>query len=146
MKKFATLSLLTLALIPALLISEVSFAHTLQKSVSPPSANVYIISPKDGATVKGSFTVKFGLKNMGVAPAGFEKKNTGHHHLLIDKKSLPAFDKPMGSEVKHFGGGQTETDLTLPKGTHTLQLIMGDHHHVPHKPAIVSKKITITVE
>ena len=118
----------------------------MPQSVSPATANVYIISPADGAIVKSTFTVKFGLKDMGVSPAGFAKKHTGHHHLLIDKDTLPAFDKPMGSDVKHFGGGQTETSLTLPKGKHTLQLILGDHYHIPHKPAVVSKKITITVE
>jgi len=147
MKKMATLSLLALALSPVLFTSTQVNAHDgMSQSVAPANANVYIISPADGATVKSTFTVKFGLKDMGVSPAGFEKKHTGHHHLLIDKDALPAFDKPMGSDVKHFGGGQTETSLTLPKGKHTLQLILGDHHHVPHKPAVFSKKITITVE
>ncbi len=146
MRKFIQLSLLTLALSPALLVSELANATSLQQSTSPASANVYIISPSDGATVKATFTVTFGLKNMGVSPAGIEKKDTGHHHLLIDKDSLPAFDMPMGNDVKHFGGGQTQTSLTLAKGKHTLQLILGDHQHIPHKPAVVSKKITITVE
>ena len=146
MKKFVQLSLLTLALSPVLLTSELANASSMPQSVSPANANVYIISPADGATVPSTFTVTFGLKDMGVAPAGMAKKHTGHHHLLIDKDTLPAFDMPMGGDVKHFGGGQTQTTLTLPKGTHTLQLIMGDHHHIPHKPAVVSKKITITVE
>ena len=146
MKKFAKISLLALALSPALLMSELTNASSMPQSVSPATANVYIISPADGATVKETFTVTFGLKDMGVAPAGVEKKNTGHHHLLIDKDTLPAFDVPMGSDVKHFGGGQTQTTLTLPKGQHTLQLILGDYHHIPHNPAVFSKKITITVE
>ncbi|OUR85135.1 rod shape-determining protein RodA [Colwellia psychrerythraea] len=146
MKKFIQLSLLTLALSPALLASDLVNANSMPQSVSPANANVYIISPVDGATVKGTFTVTFGLKDMGVSPAGIEKKHTGHHHLLVDKDSLPAFDMPMGGDVQHFGGGQTQTTLTLPKGQHTLQLILGDHHHIPHKPAVVSKKITITVE
>ena len=146
MKKFVQLSLLTLALSPVLLTSELANASSMPQSVSPANANVYIISPADGATVPSTFTVTFGLKDMGVAPAGMAKKHTGDHHLLIDKDTLPAFDMPMGGDVKHFGGGQTQTTLTLPKGKHTLQLIMGDHHHIPHKPAVVSKKITITVE
>ena len=147
MKKIATLSLLALALSPVLFNSAQVNAHDgMSQSAAPANANVYIISPADGATVKSTFTVKFGLKDMGVSPAGFEKKHTGHHHLLIDKAALPAFDKPMGSDVKHFGGGQTETSLTLPKGKHTLQLILGDHQHIPHNPAVFSKKITITVE
>jgi len=146
MKKFVKLSLLTFALSPALFLSSLANANSMPQSVSPASADVYIISPADGATVKGTFTVTFGLKDMGVAPAGIEKKHTGHHHLLVDKDTLPAFDMPMGGDVKHFGGGQTQTTLTLPKGKHTLQLILGDHHHIPHNPAVVSKKITITVE
>lgn len=146
MKKFVQLSLLTLALSPTLLVSELANASSIPQSVSPASANVYIISPADGAIVKNTFTITFGLKDMGVSPAGIERKNTGHHHLLINKASLPAFDMPMGGDVKHFGGGQTQTTLTLPKGKHTLQLILGDHHHIPHKPAVVSKKITIIVK
>lgn len=147
MNKFATLSLLALSLSSAIFTANIAQAHSsIAKSNAPADANVYIISPKDGAVVAETFTVTFGLKGMGVSPAGLEKKNTGHHHLLVDKKELPAFDKPMGGEVKHFGGGQTQTTLTLPKGQHTLQLILGDHHHVPHNPAVVSKKITITVK
>jgi hypothetical protein len=146
MKKLIQLSLLTLALSPVLLAANLVNANNMPQSESPANASVYIISPVDGATVKETFTVTFGLKDMGVSPAGIEKKHTGHHHLLIDKNSLPAFDMPMGGDVQHFGGGQTQTTLTLPKGQHTLQLILGDHHHIPHKPAVVSKKITITVE
>lgn len=146
MKKLMQLSLLTLALSPALLTANLVNANSMPQSESPANASVYIISPTDGATVKETFTVTFGLKEMGVSPAGIEKKHTGHHHLLIDKDALPAFDMPMGGDVQHFGGGQTQTTLTLPKGQHTLQLILGDHHHIPHKPAVVSKKITITVE
>lgn len=114
-------------------------------SPSPADAAAYIISPNDGATVANTFTVKFGLRGMGVAPAGTEKTNTGHHHLIIDGE-LPELGKPMGSDVKHFGGGQTETSITLPKGKHTLQLILGNHFHVPHNPPVTSEKITITVK
>ena len=147
MNKFASLSLLTLALTSAFFITNTAQAHSdIKQSVSSANADVYIISPADGAVVEETFTVNFGLKGMGVSPAGLEKKHTGHHHLLVDKKELPAFDKPMGGDVKHFGGGQTQTTVTLPKGEHTLQLILGDHHHIPHNPAVVSKKITITVE
>jgi len=147
MNKFATLSLLTLTLSSTVFTANTVQAHSaIEQSTAPSEANVYIISPTDGATVAETFTVNFGLKNMGVSPAGIEKKGTGHHHLLIDHKTLPVLDKPLGGEVKHFGGGQTQTTLTLPKGKHTLQLILGDHRHVPHSPAVVSKKITITVE
>ena len=155
MKMFTPLSLLTIALSTITLSTvtlSTALAHSdsakqaVKLSSSPESARVYIISPEDGATVTETFTIKFGLQGMGVAPAGFAKQNTGHHHLLVDGKKLPALDKPMGGEVKHFGGGQTQTDVTLAKGEHTLQLVLGDHLHMPHSPAVVSKKITITVK
>lgn len=108
----------------------------------------YIISPLDGETVGQTFTVRFGLKGMGVAPAGVQKENTGHHHLLIDVTEMPDmnFPLPATDNCKHFGGGQTETVLTLAPGTHTLQLALGDYLHIPHDPAILSKKITIHVQ
>jgi len=96
--------------------------------------------------VPKKFDVVFGLKGMGVAPAGVDKEHTGHHHLLIDGKTLPAMDKPMGADVKHFGAGQTQTTLELAPGKHTLQLILGDKNHMPHHPPVVSEKITITVQ
>lgn len=113
---------------------------------SPEGAKTYLISPVDGAVVSKTFSVKFGLTGMGVAPAGTDKANTGHHHLLIDKDALPIMGQPMGSDVKHFGGGQTETTITLEPGVHTLQLILDDMGHVPHSPVVASEKITINVE
>ena len=113
---------------------------------SPGDARVYIISPQNGEVVSSPFKVKFGLSGMGVAPAGMDKKNTGHHHLLVDGKSLPDMNKAMGKQVKHFGGGQTETTLSLGSGQHTLQLILGDKKHIPHQPPVVSEKITIHVK
>lgn len=114
----------------------------------PPEQNVYIITPLDWQTVPATFTVKFGLTGMGVAPAGIERVKTGHHHLLIDGKELPDLTQPLPTteNLKHFGGGQTETQLTLAPGKHTLQLILADHAHVPHNPPLLSKKITVVVK
>jgi len=108
---------------------------------------LYFVTPQNGDTVSGEFSVSFGLRGMGVAPAGVDKDNTGHHHLLIDVVELPAMDAPLPKtdQVRHFGGGQTETTLTLPPGQHTLQLILGNYSHIPHDPAVMSKVITITV-
>ncbi len=136
-------------LLTALMFSVACFnvtAADMPKSSSPAGARVYIIEPADGAVVSSPVTVKFGLSGMGVAPAGVDKENTGHHHLLVDVKALPKMDQPMGKNVKHFGGGQTETTLTLAPGKHTLQLILGDKYHIPHNPPVISKKITITVK
>ncbi len=110
-------------------------------------AEVYFISPQDGDKVSGEFNVRFGLRGMGVAPAGVEAANTGHHHLLIDTDTLPAMDAPLpkSEKLRHFGGGQTEVTLKLAPGKHTLQLLLGDYSHIPHKPPVVSEKITITV-
>lgn len=112
---------------------------------APEGAKVYFISPTDGATVDKTFKVQFGLSGMGVAPAGTDKANTGHHHLVINGDT-PKSGVPMGADVKHFGGGQTEAEVTLEPGSHTLQLVLGDMAHVPHEPPVVSDKITITVK
>lgn len=124
-----------------------AFAESM-RSEAPTNAGVYFVQPTDGATVDQTFKVVFGLRNMGVAPAGVEKSGTGHHHLLIDTEVPSDLSKPLPAtdQVKHFGGGQTETEVTLSPGKHTLQLVVGDHMHVPHNPPVVSEKITVTVE
>jgi len=124
-----------------------STAVIADRAPAPAGAEVYFIAPANGAKIKGPVTVKFGLKGMGIAPAGVKFDNTGHHHLLVDT-DLPPMDQPIPSDRNHlhFGAGQTETTLQLPPGKHTLQLLMGDAHHVPHNPPIYSKKITIYVK
>jgi len=142
-------------------ILAVSFAATakpkeapkLPRTPSTKGAKTYIILPKDGKTVKPKFKVIFGLKGMGVCPAGLitpEGKSpagTGHHHLLINMDKLPPMDQPLAASdnLKHFGKGQTETILELKPGKHTLQLVFADFAHIPHDPPVVSEKITITV-
>ena len=113
---------------------------------SPAGARVYIVSPQNGAYVPTTFTVRFGLEKMGVAPAGVDKPNSGHHHLLIDAP-LPPLDKPIPNDENHlhFGAGQTETTVTLPKGQHTLQLLLGDAFHIPHEPPVYSAPIVVYV-
>lgn len=108
---------------------------------------LYFVSPANGAAVSGPVHAVFGLRGMGVAPAGVNHANTGHHHLVIDAP-LPPAGKPIPSNehYRHFGGGQTETFIELPPGKHTLQLVLGNHLHVPFEPMVVSEKITITVE
>ncbi len=117
---------------------------------APEGAKLYIISPSDGATLKSPVQVVFGLSGMGVAPAGVEKENTGHHHLLVDA-ALPegaALNEAIAKDAQHlhFGGGQTEAMVELKPGKHTLQLLLGDHNHIPHKTPVVSAPITLTVE
>jgi hypothetical protein len=113
----------------------------------PADAKLYIISPANGETVSSPVTVRFGLSGMGVAPAGVASPNTGHHHLIIDS-APPALDVPLPKDDKHlhFGGGQTETNVAVTPGKHTLQLVLGDKDHVPHEPPLVSESITITVQ
>jgi hypothetical protein len=133
-----------LALLTAVFFAPLTWAQTK----APEGASVYIISPADGAVVSSPFTVSFGLKGMGVAPAGTDNTKTGHHHLLIDVAELPALDMPVPADEQHlhFGGGQTETSIELAPGEHTLQLLLGDMTHIPHSPPIMSEKITITVK
>ena len=120
------------------------------ESPFPADAEVYFISPSDGDTVSSPVLVVFGLKGMGVAPAGTEKEKTGHHHLLIDVETPTGEDLqyglPADDNFKHFGSGQTETMVELAPGTHTLQLMVGDANHVPHDPPVVSEVITVTVQ
>lgn len=117
-------------------------------SPAPNDAEVYFIEPLDEATVPATFTVKFGLIGMGVAPAGIDMEGTGHHHLLIDVAELPDMTMPLAAsaQIVHFGKGQTETQVTLPAGVHSLQLVLGNHLHVPHDPPVLSDRITVTVE
>jgi hypothetical protein len=115
---------------------------------APENAEVYFIQPVDGAVVDTTFSVKFGLKGMGVAPAGVMLEFTGHHHILIDLEEDPDFSKPLpaNDNIVHFGGGQTETQITLKPGKHTLQLLLGNFAHIPHDTPVISEKITITVK
>lgn len=126
-----------------------------QDTPAPEDARVYFVNLEDGATVSSPVTVVFGLEGMGVAPAGTDKDNTGHHHLLLDRPPLGQgpegadeleYGLPADDSHIHFGGGQTQVTLDLPAGEHTLQLVLGDLNHVPHKPPVVSDVITITVE
>jgi hypothetical protein len=116
---------------------------------STAGATVYFINLKNGDTVSSPFKVQFGLTGMGVAPAGVEKPNTGHHHLIIDATlSGDELKAPIASDAKHmhFGAGQTEAMITLPSGQHTLQLVLGDWSHIPHVPPVMSTPITVTVK
>lgn len=116
---------------------------------APEGAKVYFINLKDGDKVKSPVLIQFGLSGMGIAPAGTEKEKTGHHHLIINEtidgdelnQPIPADDKH-----RHFGGGQTEIKVELPKGAHTLQLVVGDWSHIPHNPPVMSERISVTVE
>jgi hypothetical protein len=111
---------------------------------SAPGAEVYFSDLKDGATIPTKATIRFGLREMGVAPAGSDRANSGHHHLLIDTE-LPPLDKPIPNDFNHlhFGSGQTEAEVTLKPGPHTLQLLLGDKDHIPHNPPVMSARIRV---
>lgn len=121
-------------------------ASTARRHTSPPDAEVYFANLRDGQYIPAQTIVRFGLLNMGVAPAGIDKPNTGHHHLIIDA-SPPSPDKPIPNDFNHlhFGAGQTQGEVTLTPGRHTLQLVLGDEDHVPHDPPVMSKPIAVTV-
>ncbi|MEE4119558.1 MAG: DUF4399 domain-containing protein [Paracoccaceae bacterium] len=138
---------LCLAALPTLAIA--------QGTPRPAEADLYFVNVDDGDTVAAPVTVVFGLRGMGVAPAGVEIENTGHHHLMINRPPLGEgqfgegeFTLPLPADEnhRHFGGGQTEVTLDLPPGEHVLQLVLADYGHVPHDPPLVSERITITVE
>jgi hypothetical protein len=118
-----------------------------KKVAAPAGATVYFANLKNGDTVSSPLLVQFGLRGLGVAPAGVEKENTGHHHLLIDVAELDVNNAlAMTDNIRHFGGGQTEARVELKPGTHTLQLLLADHNHIPHHPLVISERITVTVK
>ncbi len=137
---------LFIGILTSLIMTTSSIAQ-LERSPSPEGTELYIVSPQNGDTISGPITVVFGLKGMGVAPAGTEIENTGHHHLLINT-AIPELGLPVPADDqhKHFGKGQTETTIELAPGKHTLQLLLGNHLHVPHDPVVASEVIEITVE
>ena len=120
--------------------------QAIELSPSTDNASVYFISPNNGESVSSKFKVQFGLENFGIAPAGIQVMHSGHHHLIIDA-DLPPLNLPIPADKNHvhFGKGQTEVEIELTKGEHTLQLLLGDFRHIPHDPPIFSKKITVKV-
>ena len=125
-----------------LLIISTIFA-TFSVSANP---KVYFINLEDGDRVESPFLIQFGLSGMGIAPAGTDRSNTGHHHLLINVDDID-LSKPIPSSSNHihFGGGQTESLVDLMPGDYSLQLVLGDMTHTPHNPPIISQRINITV-
>jgi hypothetical protein len=135
-----------LVIVSALLVGLTGTGYS--QSVRPKDALLYIISPEDGAVVKGPFWCRFGLRYMGVTHASDDFPNSGHHHLLIDVDEPLNPNEPIPHDKKHlhFGAGQTEALIDLPPGKHTLQLVLGDGKHLLFDPPLVSKKITITIK
>lgn len=120
---------------------------TYNKVAAVSGTSLYFINLKNGDTVASPVNVQFGLRGMGVAPAGIEKAATGHHHLLVDVAELDVnAGIPVSDQHRHFGAGQTEASIVLKPGVHTLQLVLGDQNHIPHHPVVMSERITVTVK
>ena len=120
-----------------------AFFATFSISANP---KVYFINLEDGDRLESPFLIQFGLSGMGIAPAGTDRANTGHHHLLINVNEID-LSKPIPSSSSHihFGGGQTESLIDLMPGDYSIQLVLGDMTHTPHNPPIISQRINITV-
>lgn len=125
------------------------------ETLSAKNSQQYIVNLNDGDTVSSPVKIIFGLSEMGVAPAGVEKENTGHHHILLNRAKFGEgedgaeefeFNLPADEQHIHYGKGQTEATLELAPGKHTIQLVLGDHNHVPHNPPVYSKVITLNVK
>lgn len=153
--KTATKAPLTIAIVAIAIFAAFSMPLQAEMSTAPEGAKVYFENLKDGDTVKSPVTIKFGIEGMEIAPAGTKKENSGHHHLLVDRPPLgegedgkEELTNPLPADENHihFGKGQTEKTLELTPGSHTLQLVLGDHSHIPHNPPVTSDVITITVE
>lgn len=128
-------------------VSTPTLAAGYVKVTATPGSALYFVNLKNGETVSSPVLIQFGLRGMGVAPAGIEKAGTGHHHLLVDVAELDVNAPiPTSDQHRHFGLGQTEVTLDMKPGQHTLQLLMGDQNHIPHHPVVMSERITITVK
>lgn len=128
-------------------VSTPTVLGSYNKVAAVSGTSLYFINVKNGDTVSSPLNVQFGLKGMGVAPAGVEKAGTGHHHLLVDVAELDVNNGiPMSDQHRHFGLGQTEVSIALKPGMHTLQLVLGDQNHIPHHPVVMSERITVTVK
>jgi len=147
MRTIPLITSLLLLLLPGLASAQEAPPAQLPRTAAPGDAMAYILSPSDGAEVRSPFTVRFGLRGMGVAPAGVQAPDTGHHHLLINVDDLPDESVPLPAtdSIRHFGKGQTETELDLAPGEYRLQLTLGDALHIPHSPPVRSEIVTITV-
>ncbi len=119
----------------------------LQRTPSADGARVFFLEPEDGAVVKNPVRIRFGVEGMSIVKAGDNRAHSGHHHLLIDT-GLPDLSLPIPADDRHihFGDGSVNTDITLAPGSHTLQMLLGDHLHIPHDPPLTSDRISITVE
>ena len=132
---------------PAIASETAAEPAAIPRTASADGASVFFIMPADGATVSNPISIEFGIAGMDVVKAGDKQPHSGHHHLLIDT-DLPALGLPIPADEHHvhFGDGSTSTEITLPPGEHTLQMLLGDHLHIPHNPPLVSEQITISVE
>ena len=116
----------------ALMLSFLISSPVFSEDCKTGSPKVYFISPQDGVSLTSPIKVIFGIENFNISPAGIDKCNAGHHHLIIDAE-IPDLSMPIPSSKNyiHFGGGQTQTEIELSPGKHTLRLLMGNYAHMP---------------
>jgi len=144
MKLKIVICILSLSFAASLYANEEAGGH---RSPSSEGASVGFVNLEDGDVLPPEFKLRFTISGMGIAPAGVQIDNTGHHHLLVDVAELPDFNQPLPAttNIRHFGKGQNETELQLAEGEHTLQLLLADYSHIPHDPPVMSELITIVV-
>jgi Domain of unknown function (DUF4399) len=115
-------------------------------SLGAVAQSVDFIEPKNGAVLSSPFKVVFAVSGMEVSPAGELKPNTGHHHLLINSQAMPQGEViPFDDTHKHFGKGQTDTEVTLPPGHYKLTMQFANGAHQSYG-AEMSKSIEVTVK
>jgi len=96
------------------------------------AAEVEIAAPASGEAVGGgAVIVQLIVRGVEIRPAGTDEPNTGHHHLFVDRDITPPGETiPAEEGIIHLGGGQTEAEIPLEPGTHTIIAVLGDHEHV----------------
>lgn len=112
----------------------------------PVGAKVYFGNLEDGQTVTSPVKIEFRVDGMQVEPAAELHENKGHHHLIINGSFLKRGTVvPADSVNIHYGKGQTETEIDLPKGEHTLTLQFADGYHQSYGQQM-SSSIKVVVE
>ena len=107
------------------------------------SPSVAFLEPASGATVVSPVLLKLAAFNFTLEPAGEVHDGAGHLHVMVDAPCIePGAVIPKDDQHVHLGTAQTETELTLTPGEHTLCLQAGDGAHTALD---ITREVTFTV-
>lgn len=105
-------------------------------------AVVRFAEPLDGATVASPVKVRMEATDFTIEPAGEVREGAGHFHIVVDAECVAVGEVvPSDPTHLHYGKAQTEAEVPLAPGRHTLCLQVGDGAH-----SALDLTETITIE